>query len=84
MQSKVSKERYRVVIILDNMTVTGNIHIMPRSRLTDVLNSNHFKDFIPVTDAEIEIYNTDIKKFIDLIEVNKSKIKAIYPVEDGI
>jgi hypothetical protein len=83
MQLKIEKEKYRVIIMLDNMTIIGNIHLTPRSRLTDVLNSNQIKDFIPITDAEIETYNTGQKQFIDLIEVNKNKINAIYPIEDN-
>ncbi len=84
MQLKVEKEKYRAVLILDNMKITGYLHITPRSRLTDVLNSNQVRDFIPITDAEIEIYTTNEKRFVDLIEVNKNKISAIYPEEDNI
>ncbi len=82
MQLKVDKEKCRVVIILDNMKIIGYIHLTPRSRLTDILNSNQIKDFLPVTDAEVEIYTNGCKRFVDFIEINKNKINVIYPEEN--
>ncbi len=79
MQLKVEKERYRVIILMDNMKITGYMYLTPRSRLTDVLNSNQMKEFIPVTDADIEFYENKQKIYVELIEINKNKINAIYP-----
>ncbi len=84
MQLKVQKEKYRVVMLLEDMKIIGDMHITPRSRLTDVLNSNQIKDFIPITNAEIEVYKTNEKRFVDFMEVNKTKINAIYPEEYNI
>ncbi len=84
MHLKVRKGRYRVVMLLEDMKIIGDIHITHRSRLTDVLNSNQIKDFIPITNAEIEVYKTNEKRFVEFMEVNKTKINVIYPEEYNI
>lgn len=83
MPAKLKKDRYRVVMFLDDIKITGYIHIITNSRLTDVLNSNQMKEFIPITDADIEVYKFNQTQHLDLIEVNKNKIKVMYPEDKG-
>ncbi len=75
---KLEKDKLKVVIFLSNIIVEGNIHVIQKSRLTDFLNSNQIKDFIPVTNATIEILATKEKINVEFIEINKKEIKALY------
>ncbi len=79
---KVEKEKYKATIVMNNMRIKGYIHIMPKSRLTDVLNSAQIKDFIPITDAEVEYNGKTI--YLNFVEVNKNHIQALYLCEDNV
>ncbi len=82
MSLKVEKEKHKVTLILTNMKIKGYMHVMPKSRLTDALNAPQTREFIPITDAEVEI-NGD-KIFLNLIEVNKNHVVAVYPCENNV
>lgn len=80
---KVKKEKIKVSIYLINIRIIGYIHIMPHGRLTDNLNANTNKDFIPITEAEVHTYYPDEKiEYVDAIEVNKAMIQAITPLNN--
>ncbi len=79
---KVEKERHKVTIIMDNLKVRGYIHLMPKSRLTDVLNSTNIKDFIPITEAELTHDGETV--YLQFVEINKHKINAIYLCDDNV
>jgi hypothetical protein len=75
---KIDKEKKRVVVFLDDTQIAGDIYLTPKTRLTDILNSTQTKDFIPITNATIDILSTKQTLDIKLIEINKNKIKTIF------
>ncbi len=81
---KIEKEPKKVVIFLQDLKVEGNIHLMPKTRLTDILNSNQIKDFIPITNATIEVLSTKETYAVELVEINKCEMRAVYLKSDEI
>jgi len=80
---KVKKEKVKVSVYLNNIRIIGYIHIMRKGRLTDQLNADASKSFLPITEAEVYTYYPAEKmEYVDLIEVNKAKIQAISPFAD--
>jgi len=75
------KEKIRVMIYTLTYRIEGYLHIIPESRLTDMLNVKA-KDFIPLT--EVKFY--DQRENIVLHEVrytavNRDAIIAVSPLE---
>ena len=48
----VSKEKVRVIAVVDGWRIEGNLHVLSGSRLTDAINSKA-KDFLAMTDCLI-------------------------------
>jgi hypothetical protein len=48
----VSKEKVRVVAVVDGWRIEGHLHVLSGSRLTDSINSKA-KDFLAMTDCLI-------------------------------
>ncbi len=53
------KEKIRVVVYTLSYRIEGDMHIIPGSRLTDILNVKA-KDFIPFTDVKILAPQEDV------------------------
>lgn len=75
------RERIRVVIYTLSCRIIGDLHIIPQSRLTDMLNVKA-KDFFPLTDVKV----MDLKEDIVLQEtefaaVNRDTVVLVAPVE---
>ena len=75
---KLNKDIHRVIIFMDDLKIEGNMYLIQQSRLTDVLNSTHIKEFIPVTNATVVTLSTKESVTVELIEINKHAIKALY------
>lgn len=71
------KDRLHVVMIVRDMRVEGDLHILAGTRLTDALNSKG-KDFFPVTDATItRAGETEPLYAVKYIAVNRESIDCI-------
>ncbi len=75
---KLDKDIHKVVIFMDDLKIEGNMYFTHKSRFTDVLNSTQIKDFIPITNATVEKLSTKEIFVVELVEVNKHQIKALY------
>ena len=70
----------KVVIILSQYRIIGNIHLHPGQRLSDYMNG--VKDFVPITDVKVTgLDNENEVTHMNLLEVNVRHILLIYPVE---
>lgn len=75
------RERVQVVIYTLSCRIIGDLHIIPESRLTDMLNVKA-KDFFALTDVKV----MDLKEDIVLQEtefaaVNRDTVVLVAPVE---
>ncbi len=72
----------RVMICTHLYRLEGDFHILPGSRLTDVINVKT-KDFIPLTNVRIfsPIEDTVLGE-VTYSAVNRDSILLIYPIED--
>ncbi len=78
-----TKDRIRIVVMMERFRVEGDIHVPSGSRLTDALNSKS-KDFFAITDARLY----DIKSGALLYEpsylaLNRDAIGCLFPVEES-
>ena len=77
---KQSRVTSRVMIVLSQYRITGNVHLHPGQRLSDYVNG--VKDFIPVTKAKvIKVDNEEEINHMRLLEVNVRHILLVYPLE---
>lgn len=73
------RERVNVFIKTANTIIKGEIHIPVGGRMTDFINIPS-KDFIPVTNAEIDLQNGKIIH-TSLMQLNKDYIVFIVPLD---
>lgn len=73
------REKVSVYIKTVNTIIKGEVHIPMGGRITDFVN-NASKDFIPVTDAEIDLQNGKVIK-TSLMQLNKDYIVFILPID---
>lgn len=77
------KDTIRVMIITKDHRISGDMHVLEGSRLTDALNSKS-KDFYAITSAEIYRLDTDqLMARAEYMAVAREAISAIFPVEDA-
>lgn len=77
-----SKDRVRVVIVVLGWRVTGDIHVLVGSRLTDALNSKSH-DFFAITNARIMSMDSDTVLYeVPYMAVNRASIACIFPLEE--
>lgn len=77
----VSKDRVRVVIVIDEWRIEGDLHVLAGSRLTDALNSKA-KDFLAVTDAVIHEAKSGTRLFqTPYLALNRDAISLIFLAE---
>ncbi len=76
---KINREKVRVLVYTNNALIRGNIYLPPGGRLTDYVNKVS-GDFIPITDAEINVYGRETIK-TSLMQLNKDYIEFIVPEE---
>ena len=77
----VTKNRIRVVAVVDGWRIEGDMHILSGSRLTDAINSRA-KDFLAVTDAVIIDTKTNTRLFeTPYLALNRDAISLIFLAE---
>ncbi|MGM0609110.1 MAG: tetratricopeptide repeat protein [Candidatus Muiribacteriota bacterium] len=76
------KDKIRVVIHTRDHTISGEVYLYENSRLSDILNAEPDKLYLPMTDVTMEnhISNKTIKK--DFILIHKSSIELLYLDEE--
>jgi hypothetical protein len=74
----VSKEKVRVVAVVDGWRIEGDLHVLTGSRLTDSLNSKA-RDFLAVTDATIyDAKNSTLLFETPYLALNRESISMIF------
>jgi len=77
---KLKKDRLPVTIYTSNHKITGEIHLLPAIRLTDMLNDAS-QSFIAVTNASIyNLSGEEIVAKLDFLSINKNNINELYPL----
>lgn len=78
------KDRLHVVMIVRDLRIEGDLHILAGTRLTDALNSKG-KDFFPVTDATItRVGDAEPLYAVKYIAVNRESIDCIIESETAL
>jgi hypothetical protein len=78
-----SKDKVRVMIVLADFRIEGDMHVLVGSRLTDALNSKA-KDFLAVTAARVRRVDDDAVLYEpEYAAVNRDAIQALFPLEEG-
>jgi len=78
-----TKETIRVMIILRDYRIEGDMHLVSGSRLTDIVNLKT-KDFFPITNAKIFSLLGEALYSLNYVAVNRDAIAAIFPLEEII
>ena len=78
---KIEKEKVPVVVYTGIYRIKGNLHVVPGTRLTDMLNVK-MKDFLPLTEVTV----LDARENVILAEVPylalyREAIIAVHPIE---
>ena len=77
---KIEREKRKVVIIVPGFRVEGFIHMLPKMRLSDFVNTT--RQFIPITQAEIFGGDGTQKLYdCDFMEINRDSIITMIPKE---
>ena len=76
-----TKETIRVMIILRDYRIEGDMHLVSGSRLTDIVNLKT-KDFFPITDAKIFSLLGEALYSLNYVAVNRDAIAAIFPLDE--
>lgn len=77
---KAKKDKIRVAIYTKKFKMYGDIYLYENSRLSDILNAEINRDFIPLTN--VKVYTEDEEKLITsqpFLAVNKHDIVLVYP-----
>ena len=70
----------KVMIVLSQYRITGNVHLHPGQRLSDYING--IKEFIPVTTAKVHKLDSENNVIsMDLLEINIRHVLLVYPLE---
>lgn len=78
-----SKSTIRVMIITKDHRISGDMHVLEGSRLTDALNSKS-KDFYALTNAEVfRLSDDQLMARAEYMAVAREAISAIFPVTDA-
>ncbi len=76
------KQSMRVMICTSLYRLEGDFHVLPGSRLTDVVNVKT-KDFIPLTNVRVLSPIEDkVLGEVSYTAINRESIILIYPVEN--
>jgi len=77
----VSKNKVRVIVVIDSWRIEGDLHVLEGSRLTDAINSKA-KDFLAVTDAYIYEAKSGTMLFqTPYLALNREAISLIFLAE---
>ena len=77
----VTKNKVRIIAVVDGWRIEGNMHILSGARLTDAINSKA-KDFLAVTDALIYEAKTGSLLFdTPYLALNRDSISIIFLAE---
>ncbi|MBA3065809.1 hypothetical protein KJ633_00740 [bacterium] len=78
---KPDRDEINVIIYLRNCKIKGKMFLPPGGRVSDFVNSP-IRQFIPVTDAEIESISGDKWSYrVRFLNLNKNEIATIFPAE---
>jgi hypothetical protein len=73
-----SKDKIRVIAIVDAWRIEGDMHVLSQSRLTDSLNSKS-KDFLAMTDVTVfDAVSGKVLFETGFLDVNRMSISVIY------
>jgi len=76
------KDKLKVMVCTPLYRVEGVIHLLPGSRLTDIINIKAGKDFIPITDAKVYAATNDKVLYqTDFVSINRESIIMLFPLE---
>jgi hypothetical protein len=80
MAQKIEREQRKVAIIDPGFRIEGKIHMLPRMRLSEFVNTS--RQFIPITEAEV--FSSDGSKKLytsEFMEINRDSIITMIPLE---
>ncbi|MFA5479820.1 MAG: hypothetical protein WC002_01935 [Candidatus Muiribacteriota bacterium] len=72
------KDKLRVVIHSKDHVLTGEVYLYEDSRLSDILNAESDKLYLPMTDVTIIHTISNKKEKKDFILINKNSIELLY------
>ena len=76
---KPQRDEIDVIIYLRNCKIKGKMFLPPGGRVSDYINSP-VRQFIPVTDAEIDSISGDKWSYrVKFLNLNKNTIVTIFP-----
>lgn len=76
------KDKLRVMVCTSLYRVEGDMHLLPGSRLTDIVNVKTGKDFFPITNAKVWSTTEDrVLYSADFVTINRESIIMIFPLE---
>ncbi len=76
-----TKDKLRVVVVVNNWRIEGDMHVLAGSRLTDALNSKS-KDFLAITDALVFDALSGKQLFKpEYLAVNRDAVSVVFPLE---
>jgi len=77
------KDKLRVMVCTSLYRVEGDMHLLPGSRLTDIVNVKTGKDFFPITNAKVWSTREDrVLYTADFVTINRESIIMIFPLEE--
>ena len=78
--TKIEREQRKVAIIVPGFRVEGKIHMLPKMRLSEFVNTA--RQFIPVTQAEVFSSDGSRKLYsCEFMEINRGSIITMIPLE---
>ena len=79
---KIDREQRKVAIIVPGFRVEGKIHMLPKMRLSEFVNTA--RQFIPVTQAEVFSSDGSRKLYSsEFMEINRDSIITMIPLESN-
>lgn len=75
----VPVDKTAVVILLSHYRIAGDISLLPGARLTDYVNAS--KEFIAVTNAEVQDHQGRPIFKVPFLDVNRDDVEVIAPAE---
>lgn len=76
------KTKIRVSIFTGTYRIEGDLHVLPGSRLTDLVNVKARNDFMPVTRAVVYGQTkSELLYEVDFISINRDSIIMMFPID---
>ncbi|PLX16196.1 MAG: hypothetical protein C0601_11280 [Candidatus Muiribacterium halophilum] len=75
---KVKKDKMRVILHTRTHLIQGEVYLYEESRLSDILNAESDKLYLPMTNIKMKQNGSDKETKKDFILVNKTTIELLY------